>query len=100
MTSFPHGSDTYAESSAEDEYERPNRWHGPPSTWQQMNNEELDTLTALNEIRNRDLSVHLYNTFALKQRHKISLNDNLPVPEQVRAPPPLSNCFMHDTLGL
>ncbi|KAI1262801.1 RNA polymerase I-specific transcription initiation factor-domain-containing protein [Xylariaceae sp. FL1019] len=48
---------------------RPNRWKGPPSTWQQLNSAEIETITALDEIRNRDLSVHLYNAFALKRRH-------------------------------
>ncbi|KAI0144488.1 RNA polymerase I-specific transcription initiation factor-domain-containing protein [Xylariaceae sp. FL1272] len=60
-------------SSDSDEYEnaderRPNRWKGPPSTWQQLNSAEIETITALDEIRNRDLSVHLYNAFALKRR--------------------------------
>ncbi|OTA91433.1 hypothetical protein M434DRAFT_397186 [Hypoxylon sp. CO27-5] len=53
-----------------EEDERPNRWRGPKSTWQHFNREEIDTLTALKEIRDRDLSVHLYNAFALKQRYK------------------------------
>ncbi|KAI1279436.1 RNA polymerase I-specific transcription initiation factor-domain-containing protein [Xylaria sp. FL0933] len=58
------------EEGDEEEEERPNRWTGPPSTWQQLNSAEIDTLTALNELRNRDLSVHLYNAFALKHRHQ------------------------------
>ncbi|KAI0149718.1 RNA polymerase I-specific transcription initiation factor-domain-containing protein [Hypoxylon sp. NC0597] len=53
-----------------EEDERPNRWRGAKSTWQHLNSEEIATLTALKEIRDRDLSVHLYNAFALKQRHK------------------------------
>ncbi|RYP43406.1 hypothetical protein DL768_009943 [Monosporascus sp. mg162] len=69
MASLPNDSDEYEPSSDLDD-ERPNRWHGPPSTWQQMNSEEIDTLAALNELRNRDLSIHLYNAFALKQRHR------------------------------
>lgn len=82
MASLPNNSDEYVESSASDD-ERPNRWHGPPSTWQQLNIEEIDTITALNDIRNQDLSVHLYNAFALKQRHNNPLNDNVPIPNQV-----------------
>ncbi|KAH8682483.1 RNA polymerase I-specific transcription initiation factor-domain-containing protein [Xylariales sp. PMI_506] len=64
-------SESYNASSDSDEEadDRPNRWQGPPSTWQDMNREEINTLTALDEIGNRDLSVHLYNAFALKQRH-------------------------------
>ncbi|KAI1129203.1 RNA polymerase I-specific transcription initiation factor-domain-containing protein [Nemania abortiva] len=67
-------SDEYLPDSddSHDEDERPNRWTGPPSTWQQLNSAEIDTLTALNEIRNQDLSVHLYNAFALKHRHNKS----------------------------
>ncbi|KAI0405772.1 RNA polymerase I-specific transcription initiation factor-domain-containing protein [Xylaria palmicola] len=53
----------------DDHDERPNRWQGPPSTWQQLNSAEIDTLTALNELHNQDLSIHLYNAFALKHRH-------------------------------
>ncbi|KAI0837656.1 RNA polymerase I-specific transcription initiation factor-domain-containing protein [Hypoxylon sp. FL0890] len=53
-----------------DEDERPNRWRGPKSTWQSLNSEEIATVAALKEIRDRDLSVHLYNAFALKQRHR------------------------------
>ncbi|KAI0011935.1 RNA polymerase I-specific transcription initiation factor-domain-containing protein [Xylariaceae sp. FL0662B] len=72
-------------SASEDSYEeeRPNRWHGPKSTWQQLNGEEIDTFTALNEIRDRDLSIHLYNVFCLKRRHKESLNElNVPIPDR------------------
>ncbi|KAI1871950.1 uncharacterized protein JN550_004153 [Neoarthrinium moseri] len=62
--------------------ERPNRWEGPSSTWQDLNREEINTLTALNEIRNRDLAVHLYNAFALKQRHRVPGPDRGPLPDQ------------------
>ncbi|KAI1502929.1 RNA polymerase I-specific transcription initiation factor-domain-containing protein [Biscogniauxia marginata] len=72
-------SDEYLPSSEESEpEERPNRWIGPSSTWQQLNSAEIDTVTALNEIRNQDLSIHLYNAFALKQRRK--------KPQDTRAP--------------
>ncbi|KAI0809875.1 RNA polymerase I-specific transcription initiation factor-domain-containing protein [Xylaria sp. FL0064] len=64
---LPDSDDSNDEEEEEDE--RPNRWTGPPSTWQQLNSAEIDTLTALNELRNRDLSVHLYNAFALKHRN-------------------------------
>jgi hypothetical protein len=81
-------SDEYTTSSESgSEADRPNRWEGPSSTWQDMNREEINTLTALDEIRNRDLSVHLYNTFALKQRHGGTSSavgdDHQPVPEKV-----------------
>ncbi|KAI1459950.1 hypothetical protein F4805DRAFT_472532 [Annulohypoxylon moriforme] len=53
-----------------EEDERPNRWHGSRATWRDFNSEEIATTTALKEIQDRDLSVHLYNAFALKQRYK------------------------------
>ncbi|KAI0545516.1 RNA polymerase I-specific transcription initiation factor-domain-containing protein [Xylaria curta] len=64
-------SDEYLPDSDDSDAEdgRPNRWAGPPSTWQQLNSAEIDTLTALNELHNQDLSIHLYNTFALKHKH-------------------------------
>ncbi|KAI0384261.1 RNA polymerase I-specific transcription initiation factor-domain-containing protein [Hypomontagnella monticulosa] len=68
-----------------DEDERPNKWRGPKSTWQQLNSEEIDTSTALKEIRDRDLSIHLYNAFSLKQRHKKSqdaITQGGPAPEK------------------
>ncbi|KAI1635088.1 RNA polymerase I-specific transcription initiation factor-domain-containing protein [Biscogniauxia mediterranea] len=73
-------SDEYLPFSGDSEYEeRPNRWEGPSSTWQQLNNAEIDTFIALNEIRNQDLSIHLYNAFALKQRHNKAQDIKAPV---------------------
>lgn len=71
MANTRDGSDEYLPDSddSRSEDERPNRWTGPPSTWQQLNSAEINTLTALNEIRSQDLSIHLYNAFALKHRH-------------------------------
>ncbi|ETS81199.1 hypothetical protein PFICI_06201 [Pestalotiopsis fici W106-1] len=75
--------DDYESSgSSGSESDRPNRWDGPPATWQDMNREEISTLTALDELKNRDLSVHLYNTYALKQRHKQPDNETGPEPEK------------------
>ncbi|KAI0200842.1 RNA polymerase I-specific transcription initiation factor-domain-containing protein [Astrocystis sublimbata] len=64
-------SDEYIPASDDSDAadERPNRWKGPPSTWQQLNSAEIDTITALDDLRNQDLSVHLYNAFSLKHRH-------------------------------
>jgi hypothetical protein len=72
-------------SSEEDEDdERSNRWGGAPTTWQDMNREELNTLTAMDEIRNRDLAMHLYNAFALKRRHAGSGDEHAePLPGKV-----------------
>ncbi|RAL68324.1 hypothetical protein DID88_007054 [Monilinia fructigena] len=49
---------------------RENRWKGPVSTWQRITEEERGLAASLDELRNRDLSVHLYNSFALKKRAK------------------------------
>ncbi|KAI1652676.1 hypothetical protein F4813DRAFT_394485 [Daldinia decipiens] len=74
MASAADESDEYLQGDDSEDFSdedvRANRWHGPKSTWQRFNHEEIDTLTALKEIRDRDLSVHLYNAFALKQGHK------------------------------
>ncbi|OTB05706.1 hypothetical protein M426DRAFT_128554 [Hypoxylon sp. CI-4A] len=71
----PSEEDSNDSSDDDEEYyesRRPNRWRGPDSTWQFFNAEEINTYTALTEIRNRDLSVHLYNAFSLKQTYKRS----------------------------
>jgi hypothetical protein len=72
MISTGNESDDYLPDSDDsyDEDERPNQWKGHPSTWRQLNSAEIDTYTALNEIRNQDLSLHLYNAFALKNGHE------------------------------
>ncbi|KAK5630548.1 hypothetical protein RRF57_006263 [Xylaria bambusicola] len=79
-------SDEYLPDSddSNDSNERLNRWSGAPSTWQQLNNAEIDTHIALNEIRNQDLSIHLYNAFALKRRHDRRKTQDVsnPVPNQ------------------
>ncbi|KAI1090241.1 hypothetical protein F5B19DRAFT_504145 [Rostrohypoxylon terebratum] len=76
MASAANDSDDYVPSEDHDELsdfeedERPNRWHGPRTTWRNYNSEEIATATALKEIQDRDLSVHLYNAFSLKQRYR------------------------------
>lgn len=62
--------DEHEYDDEDEDEDRPNRWRGPKSTWQQHNSEEIDTIAALKEIGDRDLSVHLYTAFALKQRHR------------------------------
>lgn len=74
--------------SSGSESDRPNRWEGPSSTWQDMNREEINTLRSINELKDRDLSVHLYNSFVLKQRHQDhGENHTGPVPERVKDSP-------------
>ncbi|KAJ0166112.1 hypothetical protein CTA2_8619 [Colletotrichum tanaceti] len=54
---------------SEELYEtRPNRWRGQKSTWQTYTQEERLLYRSMEQLRNRDLSVHLYNAFALKHR--------------------------------
>jgi hypothetical protein len=48
--------------------DRPNRWTGNPSTWQSLTEQERGLATSLDQIRNQDLSIHLYNAHALKKR--------------------------------
>lgn len=52
---------------SEDLFEsRPNRWRGLPQSWRTLTEEDRLTYNALERLRNRDLSTHLYNAFALK----------------------------------
>ncbi|KAF9870251.1 putative RNA polymerase I specific transcription initiation factor [Colletotrichum karsti] len=54
---------------------RPNRWKGSAATWRTLTEEERLLHRSMEQLRNRDLSVHLYNTFAVKNR-KIQANSN------------------------
>ena len=47
---------------------RPNKYHGPPSTWRTWTAPERELAASLDQIQARDLSIHLYNAFALKKR--------------------------------
>lgn len=47
---------------------RPNRWKGNRTTWLTLTEEERLLWRSSEQIRNRDLSIHLYNTFVLKNR--------------------------------
>ncbi|KAH8202762.1 hypothetical protein TruAng_003033 [Truncatella angustata] len=80
---MPESEDEYETSSSfGSENDRPNRWDGPSSTWREMNQQEINILTTLNEIKNQDLSVHLYNAYALKRRHPNPGNNDRPVPKK------------------
>ncbi|KAK8132905.1 hypothetical protein PG999_001078 [Apiospora kogelbergensis] len=78
--SSPLPSDEYEPSSSEEggDHHRPNRWDGPPSTWLDMTSEEIALSVSLEETRNADLAVHLYNAFALKRQGGAG---RAPVPE-------------------
>lgn len=46
---------------------RPNKRHGPPSTWRDWTAAERQIATSLEQIRAKDLSLHLYNFYCLKR---------------------------------
>lgn len=49
---------------------RLNKFHGPPSTWRGWTRRERHEYAALETMRSRDLSIHLYNSFMLKNKAK------------------------------
>ncbi|EGD90684.1 hypothetical protein H112_02151 [Trichophyton rubrum D6] len=78
---IPHANDVG--DSDDEEYEPPssrkdlegspprlNKFHGPPSTWRGWTRRERHEYAALETMRSRDLSIHLYNSFTLKNKAK------------------------------
>ena len=53
---------------AEPPFTRPNRWTGPPSTWRSYTKAERSIASSLDTKRSQDLSIHLYNAYAIKSR--------------------------------
>ena len=49
---------------------RPNKYHGPPSTWRNWTAAERELAVSLQQLSASDLSVHLYNAFHLKIRSR------------------------------
>ena len=47
---------------------RPNKYRGPASTWRNWTAPERELAASLDQLTAKDLSVHLYNAFKLKQR--------------------------------
>ena len=47
---------------------RPNRWTGPPSTWRSYTKADRSIISSLDTRRSQDLSIHLYNAYAIKSR--------------------------------
>ena len=47
---------------------RPNKYLGPPSTWRDWTAPERQIAASLDQIRAKDLSLHLYNFYCLKRR--------------------------------
>jgi hypothetical protein len=67
---YEHGeasdsSDDRSDSLVE---QRPNRYKGHPSTWRGLTQQERSIAFSLDQQRNEDLAMHLYNAHALKQR--------------------------------
>ncbi|KAL1872962.1 hypothetical protein Daus18300_004102 [Diaporthe australafricana] len=60
-------SEIQSEDSDDLHESRPNRWKGPPQTWRTIVEDDRLTHNALERVRNQDLSLHLYNAFALRQ---------------------------------
>jgi hypothetical protein len=62
-------SDNTVKSSEISEFDRPNRFKGPRSTWRKLTEDERLVFTSLIHLRDQDLSVHLYNAHAMKRRY-------------------------------
>lgn len=60
-------SEIQSEDSDDLHESRPNRWKGPSQSWQTITEDDRLTHKALERLRNQDLSLHLYNAFALRQ---------------------------------
>ena len=68
---------------------RPNKYHGPASTWRSWTAADRSISTSLDRTRAQDLSIHLYNAYALKKRCRTlrNVDGKSPVQGQVWAPP-------------
>ncbi|POS78896.1 RNA polymerase I specific transcription initiation factor [Diaporthe helianthi] len=60
-------SEIQSEDSDDLHENRPNRWKGPTRSWLSITEEDRLTYNALLRVRNRDLSLHLYDAYKLKQ---------------------------------
>lgn len=47
---------------------RPNKHHGPDSTWRSRTASERQLAASLDQLRAKDLGIHLYNFYALKRQ--------------------------------
>jgi hypothetical protein len=62
-------SEKSVNSSGPSESNRRNRFTGPRSTWRMLTDDERLVSTSMTQLRDQDLSVHLYNAHAMKARH-------------------------------
>lgn len=75
MRSSPGSTASQSQGSGS-EYDSPspsppprlNKFHGPPSTWRTWTAAERELALSLDQLRARDLGVHLYNAHALRKR--------------------------------
>jgi hypothetical protein len=51
------------------ESNRPNRFKGPRSTWRMLTEEERLVSSSMTQLRDQDLSIHLYNAHVMRRRH-------------------------------
>jgi hypothetical protein len=66
-------TDEVQSEASEDLYEsRPNRWRGSSSAWRAITEQDRLEYTAMTKVRNQDLSIHLYNSFAVKHTQAAS----------------------------
>ena len=54
---------------------RPNKFLGPPSTWRNWTAPERDLAASVEHLQAKDLSIHLYNSFKLRQRYRLRSSD-------------------------
>ncbi|KAL8635575.1 MAG: hypothetical protein Q9228_006946, partial [Teloschistes exilis] len=55
-------------SLGQKKHTRPNKYHGPASTWRDWTASERQLAASLDQLQAKDLSIHLYNAFWLKRR--------------------------------
>lgn len=76
-------SEIQSEDSDELFNTRPNRWRGPPQSWRTLTEEDRLTYNAVERLRNQDLSIHLYNAFALRQTPQLLQNNDAVISDEV-----------------
>ncbi|KAH7327048.1 hypothetical protein BKA65DRAFT_509827 [Rhexocercosporidium sp. MPI-PUGE-AT-0058] len=94
MSDLDYNSSSASASDNDHEHARPNRWTGPPTSWQSLTEQERGLAASLDTLRNGDLSIHLFNAHALKRRARElerpegglgSINDFPGIPEEDQA---------------
>ena len=54
---------------------RPNKFLGPPSTWRNWTAPERELAASVEQLQAKDLSIHLYNSFKLRNRKRLRSPD-------------------------